>query len=260
MILNTLIAFALMLTPQGDYDGFYNYKGVATYQENCTSLVQKSNNATYYYIDASLTFSCDVYYDDSESFLCQNFKFNIQASAYYLNSTASASTLDQTINFAITYDWSINYNQYYQQFDYVKFVYGVNDDDELYIISYYDEVANGSQSSSLINSFDEVSLSRNTITFNGASFFSSVENALSNFHTVTETIVIQQPSDVSTASIIFQGICNIGLMPVNFFLGVLNFEVFGINIGAFVSALLTLAIVIIIVRIIFAGGNGKGKD
>ena len=260
MILNTLIAFALTLTPQGNYDGFYNYKGVAAYQQNCTSLVQKSNDNTIYYIDASLTFSCDVYYDDSESFLCQNFKFNIQASAYYLNNIASASTLDATINYSITYDWSIHYNQYYQQFDYVSFVYGVNADDELYIKSFYDEEQNGIASQELDSTFDEVSLSRNTITFNGASFFSSVENALANFHTVTETIVIQQPSTVSTASIIFQGICNIGLMPVNFFLGVLNFEVFGINIGAFVSALLTLAIVIIIVRIIFSGGNGKGKE
>lgn len=62
----------------------------------------------------------------------------------------------------------------------------------------------------------------------------------------------------STASVIFSGILSIALVPVNFFLGILNFEVFGINIGAFVSALLTIAIIIIIIRIIFSGGNGKG--
>ena len=140
-------------------------------------------------------------------------------------------------------------------------VTGINDDDYLYI-SYYDhDVLQGtSLSNELDSSFDEVSLSKNNITFDDVSFFASIENLMSNFITETETVVIVQPSEVSTASIIFQGIFNIGLMPVNFFLGVLNFEVFGINIGAFVSALLTLAIVIIIVRIIFSGGNGKGKE
>ena len=58
-----------------------------------------------------------------------------------------------------------------------------------------------------------------------------------------------------TAVTIFSGILSVGLLPVNFFLAILNFEVFGINIGAFVSALLTVAIVIIVTRIVVNGGN-----
>lgn len=61
--------------------------------------------------------------------------------------------------------------------------------------------------------------------------------------------------DTQTASI-FSGILSVGLLPVNFFLSILNFEVFGINIGAFVSATLTIAIVIIIIRLI----TGKKND
>lgn len=61
--------------------------------------------------------------------------------------------------------------------------------------------------------------------------------------------------DTQTASI-FSGILSVGLLPVNFFLSILNFEVFGINIGAFVSATLTIAIVIIIIRVI----TGKKND
>lgn len=61
----------------------------------------------------------------------------------------------------------------------------------------------------------------------------------------------------TTAVTIFTGILNIGLMPINFFLGILNFEVFGINIGALVASFMTIAITLIIVRIIFSGGNGK---
>lgn len=59
-----------------------------------------------------------------------------------------------------------------------------------------------------------------------------------------------------TALTIFTGIINVGLLPVNFFLQILNFEVFGINIGAIVSATLTIAIVVIIIRVI----TGKKND
>ena len=62
-----------------------------------------------------------------------------------------------------------------------------------------------------------------------------------------------------TAVAIFSGIISIALIPINFFLACLNFEVFGINIGAFVSALLTIAIVVIITRMIVQGGNGGDK-
>lgn len=62
-----------------------------------------------------------------------------------------------------------------------------------------------------------------------------------------------------TAVAIFSGIISVGLIPINFFLACLNFEVFGINIGAFVSALLTIAIVVIITRMIVSGGNGGDK-
>lgn len=57
------------------------------------------------------------------------------------------------------------------------------------------------------------------------------------------------------ATSIFVGILDIALLPINMFLRILNFEVFGINIGGFVSALLTIAIVVIIMRIVVSGGN-----
>lgn len=63
-------------------------------------------------------------------------------------------------------------------------------------------------------------------------------------------------SEVATS--IFLGIINIALLPINMFLKMLNFEVFGINIGGFVSALLTVAIAVILIRIIF-GGNKSGS-
>lgn len=59
-----------------------------------------------------------------------------------------------------------------------------------------------------------------------------------------------------TAVAIFSGMVNVGLIPVNFFLSIFNFEVFGINISAMVSAFLTIAIIVIIVRMV----TGKKND
>lgn len=58
-------------------------------------------------------------------------------------------------------------------------------------------------------------------------------------------------------AIIFSGILDVALVPVNIFLAFLNFEVFGINISALVSSLLTITIVIIIVKMLIGNGGGK---
>lgn len=74
-------------------------------------------------------------------------------------------------------------------------------------------------------------------------------------------------SDDSVPSIIFAGILNIAMVPVNFFLAILNFEVFGINIGGFVTGLMTIAVIIILFGVIFGGRpapsggpSGGGKN
>lgn len=53
---------------------------------------------------------------------------------------------------------------------------------------------------------------------------------------------------------IFNGILNIGMIPVNFFLSIFNFEILGINMGGFISALLTISIVLFVIRL-FKGSN-----
>lgn len=60
--------------------------------------------------------------------------------------------------------------------------------------------------------------------------------------------------DIQTATV-FNGILSIALLPINVFLGMMNFEVFGINVGGFVSGLLTIAIIFILFRTIFNGGS-----
>lgn len=70
--------------------------------------------------------------------------------------------------------------------------------------------------------------------------------------------VVNLDTQGSTALTIFTGIIDVGLLPINVFLAMMNFEVFGINIGGLISSLMTVAIAIIIFRVIFNGGSGGG--
>ena len=64
-----------------------------------------------------------------------------------------------------------------------------------------------------------------------------------------------------TIATIFSGCLSVAMVPINFFLAIFNFEILGINIADFVSALLSVCIVIIIVRIVLGvGNNGSSKS
>lgn len=63
----------------------------------------------------------------------------------------------------------------------------------------------------------------------------------------------------STAGMIVSGIINVGLLPVNIFLSILDFEVFGINVGALVGSLLTIAVFMILWRIIKGTANSDNS-
>ena len=56
---------------------------------------------------------------------------------------------------------------------------------------------------------------------------------------------------------IFNGILNVAMIPVNVFLGIFNFEVFGINISALVASLLSICILVVVIRLI-TGASSKG--
>lgn len=61
----------------------------------------------------------------------------------------------------------------------------------------------------------------------------------------------------ATTLTIFNGIMSISLVPINFFLGIFNFEILGINITGFITALVSVLIVIILVRLIFGGKSSS---
>lgn len=55
---------------------------------------------------------------------------------------------------------------------------------------------------------------------------------------------------------IFNGIANVGLLPLNMFLGMFNFNVLGINMSDFVMALVTIALIVIVIKSVI-GGKSK---
>lgn len=57
---------------------------------------------------------------------------------------------------------------------------------------------------------------------------------------------------------IFNGILHVGLLPVNFFLMMFNFNILGINMAGLVSGLLSVAVVVIIIRLILGGKTESG--
>lgn len=61
-----------------------------------------------------------------------------------------------------------------------------------------------------------------------------------------------------TAIVIFNGILNIALVPINFFLAIFNWELFGINMSALVTSILSVCLVVIVVRLV-TGKNADGK-
>lgn len=61
----------------------------------------------------------------------------------------------------------------------------------------------------------------------------------------------------STAFTIFNGILTIGMLPINVFLAMFDFTVFGINISNFVMSLLTVLVTIWVVKSITGGGKNE---
>lgn len=60
-----------------------------------------------------------------------------------------------------------------------------------------------------------------------------------------------------TAITIFNGILNVAMVPVNFFLSIFNFEILGINLAGVISALFSIMVVIIVIRVVFGKGGGS---
>jgi hypothetical protein len=61
----------------------------------------------------------------------------------------------------------------------------------------------------------------------------------------------------STAATIFSGILQVGMLPINILLAIFNFEILGINLSAFISAILTVCLTVIVIRTVTGGKNSE---
>lgn len=60
-----------------------------------------------------------------------------------------------------------------------------------------------------------------------------------------------------TAATIFSGILQVGMLPINVLLAIFNFEILGINLSAFISAILTVCLTVIVIRTVTGGKNSE---
>lgn len=67
----------------------------------------------------------------------------------------------------------------------------------------------------------------------------------------------QYESQSETVNSIFSGILSIGLIPLEFFMSIFNFSILGVNITSIISAILSLMIIVILLRIVLGGKSGK---
>lgn len=89
-------------------------------------------------------------------------------------------------------------------------------------------------------------------------YSTGVDEGISQGYQTGFTDGLQEGTDRNaTATTIFTGILQVGLLPVNVFLAIFNFEVFGINIGGFIASLMTIAIIVIVIRIIVGAKSGS---
>lgn len=61
----------------------------------------------------------------------------------------------------------------------------------------------------------------------------------------------------STTATIFSGILQVGMLPVNVLLAIFNFEILGINLSAFISAIFTVCLTVIVIRTVTGGKNSE---
>lgn len=85
----------------------------------------------------------------------------------------------------------------------------------------------------------------------------AIDNAYNNGYSVG---LAEGMSSDSTVVGIFSGILQIGMLPINMFLAMFNFNILGINVSSFISALLTVCITIIVVKTVMGGSSGGGKE
>lgn len=259
MILTTSLMLLCSVFSGGNlHDDFYpNVVRLSQENVNLPTLVCLDVDDDTYFFNNTFEMSCNLWYDNEGNYRLDSFHFSLYSECYTFNSNNNQYVFVYGNTLDYTPSWSFTQNSYASELDNTTFRVFIDDDDTYTLIAYYNGVGQVYSEEGCNAFYNNYQLD---ISLNTSQFFKQVQAYTSSAEFGVDNSEYQRgysdgfrdaDNQNSTAVTIFSGILNIGLLPVNFFLSILNFDVFGINIGGFVTGLLSIAIVVIIVRFIF---------
>lgn len=254
MVLNAFVALAPLffggIQPSNvsNYE-YYSSFACSTYSP---STFCKRNNGEEYVINSYFEVHGRYYFDNDEiaygSIWIDDITVSVVGSSSLtgfsrldFNASANVEIGDYLNGFSITVTSQVvDLNELYYKFSYADKSYF---SDAIYVSPYV--VNNNAQTVSF------------GLSFNIDAFAASANEYFRGFTDGRNVGIAEGRQEDSQIVAIFGGILDIGLIPINVFLNIFNFDILGINLTAFVSAALTVFCVIIIIRSLVIGGNGK---
>lgn len=271
MILTYALLMSLVATPRAQSTNInYQYESNVSYYGYNQTLGCPADDTKTYYIESTFNFTCKLNYNNENDYEVTECAFQLDANLYYTNIN-NQRVFDNNARVTYVSDFVLTPNQQVDPLIEINMKVGLDaTTDQLFVqILDGDEVLRETRKNTE-DTWDNYPTSYLEFNINAPAFYNDISNLCQNsnasynngyttgYQTGYTTGYTEGSSQDETAVAIFSGIIEIALVPINFFLAMLNFEVFGINIGAFVSALLTVAIVVIIIRIVVSGGNKNG--
>lgn len=270
MIINDFITIAALsfMLQNAPYNPSYDYGAKIQYQETLSPLIFKDTGNSAYYIETYFSLTANMSYNTTSSsfdYYIDSFQFTITPKLYFVNNFGSVE-MEHQLNYIYKPSYVVRPGRS-SDLSRFSFVYGVNTDDEMYL-NVFDDVNRVVHLS--YNADESFPLDSNaTYRIDSSFFVSTVQDWLQDFgdsygsgytqghaEGLEEGIQSVQLMDPQMFTI-FNGILNVAMIPINVFLGIFNWEVFGINIASLVSSLLSIAILVIVIRLI-AGSSAKG--
>lgn len=285
MLANLGTVFLLgLITISGSNDlaNQYNYHAVVqndTVVKSAYIYLETDDDEYNFYLD--LSFSCDFYYSQgSDDYIINNVQFDttINRHQIYTNQLINSYSVSvihsgsyhiyELDNNVYKFEWSFIHEDDTCHFKWYSASNSLIDEDNVVVLPNEEFVTD----SSISINVDTSQFYQQLLDFGnyakgydtgyqagyGNGYAEGNSDGQSAGYQIGYSDGYQEASDQnSTAVTIFTGICEVGLLPVNVFLGILNFEVFGINIGGFVASLMTIAIVVIVLRVVL---GAKSKD
>lgn len=270
MIINDFITIAALsfMLQNAPYNPSYDYGAKIQYQDTLQPIVFKDEANSVYYIETYFSLTANMSYNTTSSsfdYYIDSFQFTINPKLYWVNNLGVVE-MEHQFNYIYKPSYVVRPGRS-SDLSRFSFVTGVNTDDEMYLNVFDNE----DRVVHLLYDCDEGFPMNSNATYRiDSSFFvSTVQDWLQDFgdsygsgytqghaEGLEEGIQSVQLMDPQMFTI-FNGILNVAMIPINVFLGIFNWEVFGINIASLVSSLLSIAILIIVIRLI-AGSSAKG--